>query len=69
MMNQMYSKVILTLKIFFLSDKLTLASDANVGSDISFLIDTGSDRHIKFIDSTYEGLRNPINAAKKWLGR
>ena len=26
-------------------------------------------RHIKFIDSTYEGLRNPINAAKKWLGR
>tara|TARA_B100000941_G_C28408896_1_gene502303 strand:- start:58 stop:225 length:168 start_codon:yes stop_codon:yes gene_type:complete len=26
-------------------------------------------KHIKFIDSTYEGLRNPINAAKKWLGR
>ena len=27
------------------------------------------DRHIDFIDDTYEGLRNPINAAKKWLGR
>jgi|TARA_B100002019_G_C21268057_1_gene600535 vacuolar-type H+-ATPase subunit I/STV1 len=27
------------------------------------------DKHISFIDETYEGLRNPINAAKKWLGR
>ena len=27
------------------------------------------DRHIKFIDETYEGLKNPINAARKWLGR
>ena len=27
------------------------------------------DKHIDFIDDTYEGLRNPINAAKKWLGR
>ena len=26
-------------------------------------------KHIKFIDKTYEGLRNPIDAAKKWLGR
>ena len=24
-------------------------------------------KHIKFIDSTYEGLRNPIEAARKWL--
>ena len=23
--------------------------------------------HIKFIDSTYEGLKNPIEAARKWL--
>ena len=23
--------------------------------------------HIKFIDSTYEGLKNPIDAARKWL--
>ena len=26
-------------------------------------------KHIKFIDSTYEGLNNPIEAARKWLGR
>ena len=26
-------------------------------------------KHISFIDSTYEGLRNPIDAAKRWLGR
>ena len=26
-------------------------------------------KHIQFIDDTYEGLKNPINAARKWLGR
>ena len=26
-------------------------------------------KHIDFINETYEGLRNPINAAKKFLGR
>mgnify|MGYP001159950519 CR=1 FL=1 len=26
-------------------------------------------KHIDFIDETYEGLRNPINAAKRFLGR
>lgn len=26
-------------------------------------------KHIKFIDSTYEGLRNPIEAARKFLRR
>ena len=26
-------------------------------------------KHIGFIDETYEGLRNPINAAKSFLGR
>ena len=26
-------------------------------------------KHIGFIDETYEGLRNPINVAKKFLGR
>ena len=25
--------------------------------------------HIDFIDKTYEGLRNPIDAAKRFLGR
>ena len=26
-------------------------------------------RHIEFIDKTYEGLKNTINAARRWLGR
>lgn len=26
-------------------------------------------KHIEFIDTTYEGLKNPINAAKRFLGR
>ena len=26
-------------------------------------------KHIKFIDSTYENLRNPIDMAKKWLDK
>ncbi len=26
-------------------------------------------KHIGFIDKTYEGLRSPISAAKKWLGK
>ena len=34
----------------FVSDTLTMASDANINSDVPFLIDTGSDRHIKFVD-------------------
>ena len=27
------------------------------------------DKHIDFIDDTYEGLKNPIQAAKRFLGR
>ena len=26
-------------------------------------------KHIDFIDDTYEGLKNPIQAAKRFLGR
>ena len=26
-------------------------------------------RHIEFIDWTYDGLKNPIDAARRWLGR
>ena len=26
-------------------------------------------KHIEFIDKTYDGLKNPINAARKWLRR
>ena len=27
------------------------------------------EKHIEFISNTYEGLKNPINAARRWLGR
>ena len=27
------------------------------------------EKHIRFIDDTYEGLKNPLDAAKRWLGR
>jgi len=32
-------------------------------------LDAKLSKHINFIDDTYEGLRNPINAAKRFLGR
>ena len=32
-------------------------------------LDQKLSRHIDFIDKTYEGLRNPIDAARRWLGR
>jgi len=47
---------LLTLKV----EKLQLTLDA---------LDTKLTKHIGFIDSTYEGLKNPINAAKRLLGK
>lgn len=41
-------------------DKLQLTIEA---------LDTKLTKHIGFIDSTYEGLRNPIDAAKRFLGK
>ena len=41
-------------------DKLQLTLEA---------LDAKLSQHIGFIDETYEGLRNPINAAKRFLGR
>ena len=32
-------------------------------------LDQKLSKHIDFIDNTYEGLRNPIDAARRWLGR
>ncbi len=32
-------------------------------------LDAKLNKHIGFIDETYEGLRNPINAARKFFGR
>ncbi len=34
----------------FVADTLTFANNSNINSDVPFLINTGSDRHIKFID-------------------
>ena len=39
----------------FIGDTLTFASNANINSDVPFLIDTGSDRYIKFIDTRGTG--------------
>ena len=41
-------------------DKLQLTLEA---------LDAKLSKHIGFIDETYESLRNPINAAKRFLGR
>lgn len=32
-------------------------------------LSTKLEKHIDFIDNTYEGLRNPIDAAKRFLGK
>ncbi len=47
---------VLNLKI----DKLQLTLDS---------LDAKLTKHIGFIDETYEGLKNPISAAKRFLGR
>ena len=47
---------LLNLKV----DKLQLTMDN---------LDAKLTKHIGFIDSTYEGLRNPIDAAKRFLRR
>tara|TARA_E500000178_G_scaffold353191_1_gene418434 strand:+ start:171 stop:347 length:177 start_codon:yes stop_codon:yes gene_type:complete len=41
-------------------DKLQLTLEA---------LDAKITKHIGFIDETYEGLRNPIQVAKKFLGK
>ena len=41
----------------FVGDSMTFANDSTVNSDIPFLINTGSDRHIKFIDERDFGTR------------
>ena len=40
----------------FVGDSMTFANDSTVNSDIPFLINTGSDRHIKFIDEKHKHL-------------
>lgn len=41
-------------------DKLQLTLDK---------LETKLSKHIDFIDNTYEGLRNPIDAARRFLGK
>ena len=41
----------------FIGDSLTFSNDSTINSDVPFLIDTGSDRHIKFIDERNTGTR------------
>ena len=41
-------------------DKLQLTIEA---------LDAKLSKHIGFIDDTYEGLKNPIQAAKRFLGK
>jgi len=38
-------------KNIHISDNLSFANNAKVTSDITFIIDTGSDQHIKFVDT------------------
>ena len=38
-------------KNIYISDNLSFSNSSKINSDIPFLIDTGSDRHIKFIDT------------------
>ena len=42
----------LNAKSIHVSDKITFANTSNMNSDITFLIDTGSDRHIKFVETS-----------------
>ena len=51
----------------FIGDSITFANDSTVNSDIPFLIDTGSDRHIKFIDERNFGTRALIMGYDKTL--
>ena len=47
-----------------------MANEKNIkklNDKIDKLQKTIEDLNIKFIDNTYEGLKNPIEAARKWL--
>ena len=34
-----------------------------------YKLNTILEKHIDFIDNTYEGLRNPIDSVKRWLSK
>ena len=56
-----------TIKLFKQIEKINLK--LNQIEEEQRLLNEKLGRHIEFIDKTYEGLKNPINAAKRFLGR
>jgi hypothetical protein len=56
-----------TIKLFKQIKKINLK--LNQIEEEQRLLNEKLGRHIEFIDKTYEGLKNPINAARRFLGR
>ena len=56
-----------TIKLFKQIKKINLK--LNQIEEEQRLLNEKLGRHIEFIDKTYEGLKNPINAAKRFLGK
>ena len=68
-MNEDLKKYMEENKKVFLDEMSKLHTRLDkIESEVSNLNST-LQRHIEFIDKTYEGLKNPINAARRWLGR
>jgi hypothetical protein len=56
-----------TIKLFKQIKKINLK--LNQIEEEQRLLNEKLGRHIELIDKTYEGLKNPINAARRFLGR
>ena len=56
-----------TIKLFKQIKKINLK--LNQIEEEQRLLNEKLGRHIEFIDKTYEGLKNPINAARRFLGK
>ena len=68
-MNEDLKKYMAENKKVFLDEMSKLHTRLDkIEAEVSNLNST-LQRHIEFIDKTYEGLKNPINAARRWLGR
>jgi len=68
-MNDDLKKYMEENKKVFLSEMKKLHTRLDkIDEDVSTLNST-LQKHIQFIDKTYEGLKNPIDAARRWLGR
>ena len=68
-MNDDLKKYMEENKKVFLSEMKKLHTRLDkIDEDVSTLNAT-LQKHIQSIDKTYEGLKNPIDAARRWLGR